>query len=44
MAQLDPDLARLVAAWPELPEAIRAGMLEMIDAATSSTEPTGELR
>ncbi len=30
---LDPDLARLVDAWPTLPEALRAGILAMIDAA-----------
>jgi hypothetical protein len=30
---LDPDLAAIVAAWPELPEAIKAGILAMIKAA-----------
>ena len=28
-----PDLASVVEAWPKLPEAIRAGILAMIDAA-----------
>ena len=26
----DPDLAAVVDAWPDLPEAIRAGMLAMV--------------
>jgi len=30
----DPDLAAVVAAWPELPEAIRAGILAMVKAAS----------
>jgi hypothetical protein len=30
--QLDPDLAAIVNAWPELPAAIRAGILAMIRA------------
>jgi hypothetical protein len=29
----DPDLAAIVAAWPELPEAIKAGILAMVKAA-----------
>jgi hypothetical protein len=29
----DPDLAAVEAAWPELPEAIRAGILAMVKAA-----------
>ena len=32
-SQIDPDLARLIDAWPTLPEALRAGILAMIDAA-----------
>jgi hypothetical protein len=28
----DPDLAALVDAWPELPRAIRAGILSMVRA------------
>ena len=28
-----PDLAAVVAAWPELPEAIRAGIVAMVKAA-----------
>jgi hypothetical protein len=31
----DPDLAVVVAAWPSLPEAIRAGILAMVKAAKS---------
>jgi hypothetical protein len=30
---IDADLARLVSAWPNLPAAIRRGILAMIDAA-----------
>jgi hypothetical protein len=29
---LDPDLARLVALWPTLPEALRAGIIAMVEA------------
>jgi len=29
----DPALARLIEAWPRLPEALRAGILAMIDVA-----------
>jgi len=32
-AQLPPELARVVAAWDELPEAIRTGILALVDAA-----------
>jgi hypothetical protein len=32
--QNDPDLAAIVAAWPELPAAIRAGILAMVTAAS----------
>jgi hypothetical protein len=28
--QADPDLAAVVDAWPELPEAIKAGILAMV--------------
>jgi hypothetical protein len=31
--QIDPDLARLIDAWPTLPDALRSGILAMIDAA-----------
>jgi len=30
-----PDLAAVVAAWPELPEALKAGMVAMVKAARS---------
>ena len=33
----DPDLARLLVAWPCLPKAIRAGILAMVRAAESKT-------
>jgi hypothetical protein len=29
---VDPDLAAVVDAWPDLPEAIKAGMLAMVKA------------
>jgi hypothetical protein len=32
-AQIDPDLARLLTAWPNLPLAIRAVILAALDAA-----------
>jgi hypothetical protein len=32
---IDPDLAAVVDAWPELPEVIQAGILAMIRAARS---------
>jgi hypothetical protein len=30
--QSDPDLAHIVAAWPNLPDAVKAGMLAMVKA------------
>jgi hypothetical protein len=35
---LDPDLAAVVAAWPELPVAIRAGIVAMIKAASGEDD------
>jgi len=32
----DPNLAAVVAAWPELPEAIKAGIVAMVKAAARS--------
>jgi hypothetical protein len=32
--QTDPDLALVNQAWPDLPEAIRAGILAMVKAAS----------
>ncbi len=29
--QIDPDLARVIDAWPELPEAIRRAMLALVE-------------
>jgi hypothetical protein len=34
-AQIAPDLAKIVAAWPTLPKAIRRAMLAMVEAAGS---------
>jgi hypothetical protein len=34
MAIPDPDLARVAAAWPDLPAAIKAAVLALLDAAT----------
>jgi len=32
-SKIDPDLAWLVTAWPDLPEAIRRGIVAMVEAA-----------
>ncbi|MCZ6736103.1 MAG: hypothetical protein O7C65_09965 [Planctomycetota bacterium] len=32
----DPDLQHLIDAWPDLPEAIRAGIVAMVNAAIQS--------
>jgi len=34
----DPDLAAGVAAWPELPEAIKAGIVAMVKAAQGGSQ------
>ena len=34
ICKTDPDLAAVVAAWPELPAAIRAGIVAMVKAAS----------
>ena len=39
-ALADPDLAAVVKAWPELPRAVRAGILAMVRA--SGGEPAGD--
>jgi hypothetical protein len=36
LATIDPALASLMNAWPELPEAIRTGILAMVKAAARS--------
>ena len=33
----DPDLAVVIGAWPELPDAVRAGILAMVKASKGST-------
>jgi hypothetical protein len=33
--QTDPELAWIVDAWPSLPEAIKAGILAMVEAASN---------
>ena len=33
---IDPDLAAITAAWPELPAALKAGIVAMVKAATGS--------
>jgi hypothetical protein len=33
-SQIDPELARLIDAWPKLPGAIRTGILAIVDAAS----------
>ncbi len=35
VAQNDPDLASIIDAWPALPQALRSGILAMVDAARS---------
>ena len=40
--QTDPDLAAVVAAWPELPEAIKAGILAMVKAAWEVDQIEGQ--
>jgi len=34
--EFPPDLVAIVAAWPELPEAIKAGILAMVKAAAGN--------
>jgi hypothetical protein len=34
----DPDLSRVVAAWPALPAAIRRAVLALVDSATSADQ------
>jgi hypothetical protein len=36
----DPELAAVVAAWPDLPPGIRAGVLALVKAVTHTTPPT----
>ena len=36
-AHLDPDLAQIAAAWPELPQAVRAGIVAMVRTTSQST-------
>lgn len=39
MTPTDPDLARLAAAWPTLPEPIRAAVRALVDAARPTDRP-----
>jgi hypothetical protein len=39
--QNDPDLAAVVAAWSDLPEAVRAGIVAMVKAASGSQPGPG---
>jgi hypothetical protein len=34
VCQTDPELARIVDAWPTLPDALKAGILAMVEAAS----------
>jgi hypothetical protein len=36
--EIDPELARVNAAWPDLPEAIRRAVLALIDAARGAND------
>ncbi|MCH9035571.1 MAG: hypothetical protein IID42_13900 [Planctomycetes bacterium] len=38
LLQNDPDLAAVISTWPELPEAVRAGIVAMVKAASAGTE------
>ncbi len=38
LAQNEPELAAIVAAWPTLPEAVRAGILAMVKASDQAVE------
>ena len=38
-ANLDPDLAQVLEAWPTLPEALRAGIVAMVKAAGNGHNP-----
>jgi hypothetical protein len=38
-ANTSPELAQVIAAWPTLPEALKAGIVAMVKAAGSSNAP-----
>jgi hypothetical protein len=38
---VDADLAAVMAAWPELPEGIKAGIMAMVKASHPDTRPPG---
>ena len=40
-AQLDPELAAVVDAWPALPEAIKAGILAMVETTAGAKQRRG---
>jgi hypothetical protein len=35
----DPELARLINAWPDLPAAMKAGIMAMVNAAAKDSAP-----
>jgi hypothetical protein len=37
LLQNDPDLGAVIRAWPELPEALRKGIVAMVKAASGNT-------
>lgn len=37
---LDPDLVAIMAAWPVVPPAVKAGILAMVNAVSTSTKPS----
>ena len=40
----DPELAAVAAAWPDLPPALRAGIVALGRATTPTTPPSGAVR
>jgi hypothetical protein len=42
--EMTPELGEIVAAWPDLPEAIKAGIVAMVEAAASASrnQPAAE--
>ena len=42
IAQKDPNLAKIVTAWPSLPEAVKAGIVAMVKAAGAADSQGGK--